>query len=168
MASPHVAGAFALLYAMDSTMSPSKIDSMLQSNKLTIDLGVSGRDDIYGYGKLDLPKALDNLFIDNNDNSYTYAYTDKNYLDFGASTTKLNIDLIKSGTGSLSVTSLGADNASGLSYSGSDFSTYTIILMNFPSNGEFSNTIYFNLSNKLPLSQYQSITLLVQPETGLI
>ena len=98
--------------------------------------------------KLDLPKALDNLFTDNNDNSYTYAYTDKNYLDFGASTTELNINLIKSGTGSLSVTSLGADNASGLSYSGSDFGTYTILIdrTSLP-NGQFSNTIYFNLSD---------------------
>ncbi|MDB2370687.1 S8 family serine peptidase [Gammaproteobacteria bacterium] len=151
MASPHVAGAIATLYAADTSMTPARVDSMLQSGKLTTDLGASGVDNIYGYGELNLPKMLENLYADNNANSVTFAYTNKYFMDFSNTVTQLDITLNKVGTGSLSVSSLGADSAVGLSYtdnSSNGFGSYTIFIdrASMP-NGEFSNTLYFNLSD---------------------
>ena len=152
MASPQVSAAIALMYAVDSSMTPSRVDNMLVAGELTNDLGDSGKDNVYGYGLLNIPKAIENVLQDTS-SSTTYAYTSTSYLDFGSTTTQLTIDLLKVGTGTLSVSSLGADNASGLSYNDSSansdgFGTYSIIIdrSSIPS-GEFSNTIYFNLSN---------------------
>ena len=151
MATPHVAGAIATLYAADTSMTPARVDSMLQSGKLTSDLGATGVDNVYGYGELNMPKMLENLYADNNANSVTFAYTNKYFLDFGNTTTQLNITLNKVGTGSLTVSSLGADSAAGLSYtdnSPNGFGSYTIFIdRDSMPNGEFSNTVYFNLSD---------------------
>ena len=151
MATPHVAGAIATLYAADTSMTPARVDSMLQSFKLTSDLGATGVDNVYGYGELNMPKMLENLYTDNNANSVTFAYTNKYFLDFGNTTTELNITLNKVGSGSLTVSSLGADSAAGLSYtdnSSNGFGSYTILIdRDSMPNGEFSNTIYFNLSD---------------------
>jgi len=151
MATPHVAGAIATLYAADTSMTPARVDSMLQSGKLTSDLGATGVDNVYGYGELNMPKMLENLYADNNANSVTFAYTNKYFLDFGNTTTQLNITLNKVGTGSLTVSSLGADSAAGLSYtdnSSNGFGSYTILIdRDSMPNGEFSNTVYFNLSD---------------------
>jgi serine protease len=151
MATPHVAGAIATLYAADTSMTPARVDSMLQSGKLTSDLGAAGVDNVYGYGELNMPKMLENLYADNNANSVTFAYTNKYFMDFGNTVTQLDITLNKVGTGSLSVSSLGADSAVGLSYtdnSSDGFGSYTIFIdrASMP-NGEFSNTLYFNLSD---------------------
>jgi len=58
MASPHVAGVFALMRAVHPTISPSDIDSLLASGSITQDLGAAGRDDIYGHGFIDALKAV--------------------------------------------------------------------------------------------------------------
>ena len=151
MASPHVAGAIATLYAADTSMTPARVDSMLQSGKLTSDLGAAGYDNVYGYGELNMPKMLENLYADNNANSVTFAYTNKYFLDFGNTTTELNITLNKVGSGNLTVSSLAADSAAGLSYtdnSSNGFGSYTIVIdRDSMPNGEFSNTVYFNLSD---------------------
>jgi serine protease len=152
MASPQVSAAVALMYSVDSSMTPSRVENMLMAGELTNDLGDSGKDNVYGYGLLNIPKAIENVLQDIS-SSTTYAYTSASYLDFASTSTQLTVDLLKVGTGTLSVSSLGADNASGLSYNDSSansdgFGTYTIIIdrSSIP-NGEFSNTIYFNLSN---------------------
>jgi serine protease len=151
MASPHVAGAIALLYAADSSMTPSRVDSMLQSGKLTTDIGAAGRDNVFGYGLLNLPKMLENLYADNEADSVTFAYTNKYFLDFENTLTALNVSLKKVGTGNLTVTGLTADSAEGLSYtdnSSNGFGSYALnINRDEIPNGEFSNTIYFNLSD---------------------
>jgi serine protease len=140
------------MYSVDSSMTPSRVENMLMAGELTNDLGDSGKDNVYGYGLLNIPKAIENVLQDIS-SSTTYAYTSASYLDFASTSTQLTVDLLKVGTGTLSVSSLGADNASGLSYNDSSansdgFGTYTIIIdrSSIP-NGEFSNTIYFNLSN---------------------
>ena len=48
---PHVSGVAALLLSIDPKLTPSQITNILQSS--SIDLGTPGRDDQYGYGRLD-------------------------------------------------------------------------------------------------------------------
>ncbi|WP_168199896.1 S8 family serine peptidase [Hahella sp. KA22] len=57
MASPHVAGVFALMESLRD-VTPSDIDSYLTNGELTVDIGATGRDDIYGYGLIDAAKAV--------------------------------------------------------------------------------------------------------------
>ena len=64
MASPHVAGTAALLVANGNATTPDNIRTALEST--TQDLGVTGRDDIFGYGLIDAAAALSwgEIFID--------------------------------------------------------------------------------------------------------
>ncbi|WP_431688108.1 S8 family serine peptidase [Hahella sp. NBU794] len=57
MASPHVAGVFALMESLRD-VTPSDIDSYLTNGELSVDIGATGRDDIYGYGLIDAAKAV--------------------------------------------------------------------------------------------------------------
>jgi subtilisin family serine protease len=60
MATPHVAGVAALLYACGGTnATPAKVRSALTSTSL--DLGDPGRDDYYGSGLVQAPSAVEDL-----------------------------------------------------------------------------------------------------------
>ncbi len=58
MASPHVAGVFALMRAVHPTLSADDIDSLLADGSMTTDLGTAGRDDQYGHGLIDAFKSV--------------------------------------------------------------------------------------------------------------
>ncbi|MFC1882956.1 S8 family serine peptidase, partial [Thermodesulfobacteriota bacterium] len=55
-ASPYVAGAAALILSLNPTYSVSQLWNALTTS--TIDMGSSGQDNIYGYGRLNLPPVL--------------------------------------------------------------------------------------------------------------
>ncbi len=55
MAVPHVSGAASLLYSFDNTLTSEKVKAILQLS--ATDLGISGKDDLYGYGMLNLKNA---------------------------------------------------------------------------------------------------------------
>jgi len=56
MAAPHVTGAAALILNADSSKTPAEVQSLLESN--TTELGEPGRDDYYGWGLINIYKAL--------------------------------------------------------------------------------------------------------------
>lgn len=58
MATPHVAGVFALMRAVYPALSPDDIDALLVLGVITTDLGATGRDDTYGHGLVDALKAV--------------------------------------------------------------------------------------------------------------
>ena len=64
MASPHMAGVVALMLAVNPELSPDDIDMLLAgthpdtSRPITIDLGLPGRDDFFGYGLIDAAAAV--------------------------------------------------------------------------------------------------------------
>ena len=157
MASPTVAGALALLHDVDKGLNPAEIDAYIRDGKFTDDIGPSGRDDEYGYGSLNLSKAVQSILETetggNSDNiTTTYATTSPLSLNYGFDTNSLDIKIEKIGNGSLSVESLSADNATGLSYTSNvdddGFGTYSINIdrTSMPA-GNFQNTIYFNMSD---------------------
>ncbi len=59
MAAPHVAGAAALLLEAGPGLSPEQVRTLLEQT--ADDLGVPGWDNIYGHGRINIEKALDNL-----------------------------------------------------------------------------------------------------------
>ncbi len=62
MAAPHVAGVVALMKAEASkasqTLTPAKLDALLQNGSMTDDNGDVGRDDIFGHGRINAQKAV--------------------------------------------------------------------------------------------------------------
>ena len=157
MASPTVAGGIALLYSIDNEMTPTKINSFIQNGYITDDIGASGYDISFGYGRLNMAKAVENTFSNIGNTSVTYMYISESFVDFGNSSTQVNITLNKVGGSALSVSSLSADDATGLSYTSNVDSegvgTYTIYMDrgSIP-NGEFQNRLYFNLSDSTKVS----------------
>ncbi len=58
MATPHVAGVFALMRAVHPGLTPDDIDNLLITGSITQDLGDAGRDDIYGHGFINALAAV--------------------------------------------------------------------------------------------------------------
>ena len=56
MASPHVAGVVALMEAAAPAITPDQVQQALTAS--ATDLGVAGRDDVYGYGQVDAVRAV--------------------------------------------------------------------------------------------------------------
>jgi len=59
MAAPHVAAAAALLLEANPSLTSAQVKQLLEST--AVDLGPPGWDNVYGWGRIDLEKALDNL-----------------------------------------------------------------------------------------------------------
>lgn len=58
MAAPVVSGVVALVLSKNPFLSPKQVENILRRS--TIDLGAKGRDDYYGYGRIDAYKAVSN------------------------------------------------------------------------------------------------------------
>lgn len=59
MASPHVAATAALILAAHPDLTPDQVESALEST--AVDLGTKGKDDDFGYGRIDAAAALTSL-----------------------------------------------------------------------------------------------------------
>ena len=60
MATPHVAATAALVKAVDRAFTPDQVQNIVQG--AVVDLGAPGRDDLYGYGRIDALGAVDAAF----------------------------------------------------------------------------------------------------------
>ncbi|MEE9492695.1 MAG: S8 family serine peptidase [Gammaproteobacteria bacterium] len=58
MASPHIAGVFALMKSVNPALTPNDFDTLLAAGDLTEDIGNTGRDDFYGHGLINALKAV--------------------------------------------------------------------------------------------------------------
>ena len=151
MAAPIVSGVIANMYSLDSGLTPSEINTYITNGSFTYDLGTTGRDNEYGYGLINFAKSA-NSVITQEGLTKTYAYVNPGIIDYGFDTTSIDVVLNKVGSGSLSVSNLAADNATGLTYTSSvdadGYGTYTLNFdrSSYP-NGLFENTIYFNMSD---------------------
>ena len=56
MATPHVAGLAALIRSLHPAYTPADVEAVMKATAL--DLGASGRDDFFGYGRIRVPQAL--------------------------------------------------------------------------------------------------------------
>ena len=151
MASPIVSGVIGNLYSLDSTLTPSDINTYLVGGYLSNDIGSSGKDNQYGYGLIDMSKAAQSI-IAGEGLSNTFAFSYPGTINFGYSTTQINVGLFKVGSGSLSFSSIAADNGTGFSQTNNvnsdGYGVYTLSIdrSSLP-NGSFSNTLYFTMSD---------------------
>ena len=107
MAAPHVAGVVALMKSVNPALTPDLVDQLISSRAMTVDLGIAGRDDNFGHGRIDALLAVQaaQLLADG-----TIPITDTPALgvslsrvSFGATLTERNITLFNAGTGDLSI-----------------------------------------------------------------
>ncbi len=56
MATPHVAGLVALLRGIAPALTPAEVATLIQSS--AVDLGAAGRDDVFGWGRIDVLAAV--------------------------------------------------------------------------------------------------------------
>ena len=170
MASPHVAGAIALMKSVQPTLTYDDVSSILASGGMTNDLGAIGRDNSFGHGLLDVAKAISSLTNFNSETANTFGSLSQSRYDFGSSEVSIDMKLSKYGSGDLKVTGLAADNTEGLSYTyeadAEGFGDYVISLdRSVYENGTFHNAIYFKFDNNTYARGY--ITYNVGPEPPL-
>ncbi len=55
-ATPHVSGLAALVWSMNPNLTPDEVEGIIEST--AVDLGEPGRDDYYGYGRIDVTAAV--------------------------------------------------------------------------------------------------------------
>ena len=132
MASPHVAGAIAVLYALVPTLQPFQVDGLLADGHLTDDIGDEGKDDDFGFGALNLQKAV-NRIIDDEGLDFTYGTIDVNSLNFGLDVTSYEFNINKIGDGELSVSDIESNIPSAIAISevsvnSEGFGTYLITI----------------------------------------
>lgn len=109
MASPHVAGVAALMKARNRALSPDQFDALLAAGSITEDLGVAGRDDIFGHGLIDARKAVVEAGGPPPPATPLLSLNPTG-LNFGAALTNTSLQVSNAGGGSLSVTSISNDS----------------------------------------------------------
>ena len=170
MASPHVAGAIALMKSVQPSLTYDDVSNILVSGGMTNDIGAVGRDDEFGHGALDVAKAISSLSNFNSSTANTFGSLNQARYDFGSSDVSVDMKLSKYGTGNLKVTGLAADNTAGLTYTSTvdenGFGDYVINLdRSVYEDGTFHNAIYYQFDNNTYARAY--ITYNVGPEPPL-
>lgn len=108
MAAPHVAGVIALMEAAAATIgddiTPDDFDNLLASGELTEDLGLPGRDNLYGYGLIDAAGSV--LAAQGRVPADPILSVTPASLNFGTVTISNDIVINNTGGGSLTVNSV--------------------------------------------------------------
>lgn len=111
MASPHVAGVFALMKAVNPAIDADTIEQLLLEGRLTDDRGDPGRDNLYGFGIINARRAVDAALVAGGEPSQLppRLSASTGSLNFGTSRTTLDVSLGNSGGGDLTLDSVSAD-----------------------------------------------------------
>ena len=171
MASPHVSGAIAVLYALVPTLQPFQVEGLLVDGHLTDDVGDEGKDDEFGYGALNLQKAV-NRIISDEGLDFTYATIDTTTYNMGLEVNNFDFNINKVGDGELSVVSIesaipSAVTINSTSADSEGFGNYTVSLdrSSLPDGLYQSNvTVTFSNENSVVLS----ISFQVGPDREII
>ena len=108
MASPHVAGAIGILYALVPELLSSQVDALIIDGHLVDDIGEPGKDNEFGYGLLNINKAVTRI-IDEEGLDFTYGSISPGTINLGKEFNSYDINVTKVGDGELSVTSVEND-----------------------------------------------------------
>lgn len=108
MASPHVAGIFALMKSANPDIDAATIERLLVEGRITEDLGAAGRDNLYGYGLIDARRAVDAALVAGGAESQLppRLASSTSALNFGTSRSSLEISMSNSGSGEVSISAV--------------------------------------------------------------
>lgn len=105
MAAPHVAGAIALMKAVNPALTPAQIDTLLSSGALTDDIGPAGPDEL-GVGRINALKAVSAATTGTAPTRAGQLSVNPSTLNFGDVTTVSSATLNNAGTSAVAVTSV--------------------------------------------------------------
>ncbi len=108
MAAPHVAGAIGILYALVPELLTSQVDALIIDGHLVDDIGLEGKDDDYGYGLLNINKAVARI-IDEEGLDFTYGSISPGTVNLSVDLNNYELEITKVGDGELSVSSIEND-----------------------------------------------------------
>ena len=108
MASPNAAGAIAILYSLVPNLTSFQVDGLLVDGHLTDDIGSAGRDDDYGWGALNIQKAVTRI-ISEEGLDFTYGTISPGIYNLGVEFNEFDLEVSKVGEGELLVNELSAD-----------------------------------------------------------
>lgn len=118
MAAPHVAGVVALMLALNPALSPWDLDSLLAGNHpsalgvaMTRDIGVAGKDVLYGHGLIDAPLALAaaQAIAGGSGGSGSILSLSAQTMNFDSFLDTLYLDVSNRGTGTLNITGVSSN-----------------------------------------------------------
>jgi serine protease len=89
MSAPHVAGVLALMRAVNPNLTPAAVDGLFASGALTDDVGAPGKDNQFGYGRMNAAKAV--LATGTAAPALPTLQLSPTILDFGSTLTELTI-----------------------------------------------------------------------------
>lgn len=149
MASPHVAGVVALMKAVCPTLTPSQLDALISSGSMTVDLGVPGRDDIFGHGLVDASRAVQAAQAQCGGAPVASLDVSPPRLDLAPGQATAVLTATKVGTGTLSVSSV-TDDAAWLTVvgpgTGDGLGAYTVTVdTSGLADGRYAATITFTV-----------------------
>ena len=112
MAAPHVAGVIALMKSVYGDLTPAQVDSLLTTGDLSRDLGVTGRDDSFGYGLIDAAKAVAaaQTLAGSGGTLPPRLYVVPEALNLGFVRSSAQLILSNAGAGSLTINSVSSDS----------------------------------------------------------
>ena len=146
MAAPHVAGAIGILYALVPELLTSQVDALIIDGHLVDDIGIEGKDDDYGYGLLNINKAVARI-IDEEGLDFTYGSISPGTVNLSVDLDTYELTISKVGDGELSVSSIENDLPSAV----------TISEINVDDNGFGTYQVLFDRSS-LPDGLYRTNT----------
>lgn len=154
MAAPHVAGVLALMKAVNPQLSPDAVDTLLQNGSITDDIGVQGRDDLYGYGLINAPKAVQaaiDLASGGTVEAQASVVADPGSLSLGFKATA-SFSLVNQGGGAVAVASLSTTDswlsAAAVTTDAVGFGEYAVtITRDALASGIYSGEVHFLLSD---------------------
>lgn len=109
MAAPHVSGVTALMKAIDPQLNSDSLRNLLQQGLITNDLGVTGRDNIFGHGLINANKAVlaaQALASGEDIHELPALSASVTALNFGTLATRLPLVISNAGTGHLRIDSI--------------------------------------------------------------
>ncbi|EAQ96509.1 S8 family peptidase [Congregibacter litoralis] len=113
MASPHVAGVMALMKSVNGNLSADDVDRLLERGDLTDDIGLEGRDNLYGHGVINARKAIEAALTEAGDSSGVEPRlgASSSALNFSSGRNRLELVLRNSGGGELQNVQLQANDS---------------------------------------------------------
>ena len=106
MATPHVAGVAALMVSIYPSLSPAEFEQAISSGAIVKDVGPAGRDDDFGYGRIDALKAVQHALLLDGGALPAALVVSPASVNFGSLSTVASVELERIGVGAMSVVSV--------------------------------------------------------------
>lgn len=103
MAAPHVAGVAALMVSIYPSLTPAEFDGAISSGAIVDDKGAIGRDNSYGYGRINALKAVEHATDLAGGTLPATLVASESAIDFGSNLDLTSVEITKQGSGSVRV-----------------------------------------------------------------